>query len=97
MFSVGKSITAVFILLSFTGRAGAANDPVTKRSVHPFAETLDRLEAAAKQNGLAVLARLDHAAAAKSARLRMPPASDLVVGNPAGWHPAVPAASHAGD
>jgi hypothetical protein len=43
MFNVGKSIAAVFILLSFTGPAGAANDLVTKRSVHPFAETLDRL------------------------------------------------------
>ena len=71
MFNVGKSIAAVFILLSFTGPAGAANDLVTKRSVHPFAETLNRLEAAAKQNGLTVFARLDHAAAAKSAGLRM--------------------------
>ena len=87
MFSVGKSITAVFILLSFTGPAGAANDLVTKRSVHPFAETLDRLEAAARQNGLTVFARLDHAAAAKSARLRMPPATVLVVGNPRGGTP----------
>jgi len=96
MFNVGKSIAAVLILLSFTGPAGAANDLVTKRSMHPFAETLDRLEAAARQNGLAVFARLDHAAAAKSAGLSMPPATVLVVGNPRGGNPAVPAASHAG-
>ena len=87
MFNVGKSIASVFILLIFTGPAGAANDLVTKRSVHPFVETLDRLEAAAKQNGLTVFARLDHAASAKSAGLSMPPATVLVVGNPRGGTP----------
>jgi uncharacterized protein (DUF302 family) len=87
MFNVGKSIASVFILLSFTGPVGAANDLVTKRSVHPFVETLDRLEAAARQNGLTVFARLDHAAAAKSAGLSMPPATVLVVGNPRGGTP----------
>jgi len=44
-------------------------------------------EAAARQNGLTVFARLDHAAAAKSAGLSMPPATVLVVGNPRGGTP----------
>jgi uncharacterized protein (DUF302 family) len=87
MFDVTKPIAAIFILLSCTGLAGAGSVLVTKRSVHPFAETLDRLEAAARQNGLTVFTRLDHAAAAKSAGLTMPPATVLVVGNPRGGTP----------
>ena len=64
------------------GSAWAGSDLVTKRSTRPFGETLDRLEAAARDNGLVVFARLDHAAAAKAAGLQMPPETVLVVGNP---------------
>lgn len=69
---------------------------MTKRSSHPFGVTLGRLEAAAKDNGLKVFTRLDHAAAAKSVGLEMPPATVLVVGNPKGGtqlfleHPTLP-------
>ena len=87
MFDVTKPIAALFILLNCTSLAGAAGDLATKRSVHPFAETLDRLEAAAKQNVLFVFTRLDHAAAAKSTGLWMPPATVLVFGNPRGGTP----------
>lgn len=64
------------------GVAQAAGDLVTKRSSRPFDETLTRLEAAAKEGGLVVFARLDHAAAAKAAGLQMPPETVVVVGNP---------------
>lgn len=66
----------------FAGSAWAGDDLVTKRSSRPFGETLERLEAAAKDNGLVVFGRLDHAAAAKAAGLQMPPETVLVVGNP---------------
>jgi uncharacterized protein (DUF302 family) len=73
-------LVAAFSLLA--GVAHAAGDLVTKRSSRPFGETLDRLEAAAKDNGLLVFARIDHAAAAKAAGLQMPPGTMLIVGNP---------------
>jgi uncharacterized protein (DUF302 family) len=83
MFNIRKLIVVVVvILLGGVSFADAADDFVTKHSMHPFAETLDRLEAAAKANGLTVFARLDHSAAAKSVGLKMPPATVLVVGNP---------------
>ena len=59
-----------------------SSDLVTTKSSHPFAATLERLEAAAKKAGLVVFAHLDHAGAAKAAGLEMPPATVLVVGNP---------------
>jgi len=71
---------AVFSLLA--GVAQAAGDLVTKRSARPFDETLQRLEAAAKESGMVVFARLDHAAAAKAAGLQMPPETVMVIGNP---------------
>jgi len=61
-----------------------ARDLVTEQSPHPFEVTLDRLEAAAKDNDLKVFTRIDHAAAAKGAGLAMPPATVLVVGSPQG-------------
>lgn len=64
------------------GVAQAAGDLVTKRSSRPFDETLTRLEAAAKDGGMVVFARLDHAAAARAAGLQMPPETVIVIGNP---------------
>jgi uncharacterized protein (DUF302 family) len=58
------------------------SDLVTTKSPHPFQATLERLESAAKSAGLVVFGHLDHAAAAQSAGLHMPPATVLVVGNP---------------
>lgn len=82
MFNAKRFIVAIVVLLGSMRFADAAEDLVTKHSMHPFTETLDRLEAAAKENGLIIFARLDHAAAAKSVGLTMPPATVLVVGNP---------------
>ncbi len=76
-----KYVAAAILFHSVTS-AYAADDLVTKRSSHPFAVTLDRLEASAKENGLVVFTRIDHAAAAKAAGLSMPPTTVLVVGNP---------------
>jgi uncharacterized protein (DUF302 family) len=69
------------------GFTQAATDLVTKQSSHAFEVTLDHLEAAVKDNGLKVFTRLDHAAAAKTVGLEMPPATVLVVGSPQGGTP----------
>ncbi len=82
MVNLKQIVTAGFAFFGCAGFAHAADDLVTKRSVHPFAQTLDRLEMAAKSNGLVVFTRIDHAAAAKAAGLDMPPATLLIVGNP---------------
>jgi uncharacterized protein (DUF302 family) len=55
---------------------------ITRPSAHSVEATLDRFEAAAKQRGFLVFARLDHAAAANSVGLRMPRTTVIVFGNP---------------
>jgi uncharacterized protein (DUF302 family) len=55
---------------------------ITKPSAYSATVTLDRLEAALKEGGFRIFTRLDHAAAATSVGLNMPPATVLVFGNP---------------
>jgi len=55
---------------------------ITKPSAHSVDATLDRLEAALKERGFMIFARLDHAAAAAAVGLQMPRETVLVFGNP---------------
>lgn len=68
--------------LAVVGMASANDGLITKPSAHSTAATLDRLEAALKDRGYVIFARLDHAAAAFSVGLKMPPTTVLVFGNP---------------
>jgi uncharacterized protein (DUF302 family) len=71
----------ILLLTSFQG-SFAADDVLTKRSPHPFATTLDRVETAAKKDGYVIFGRLDHAGAAEALNLTMPKSTVLVIGNP---------------
>lgn len=73
---------AVTWLLAFSGPASAVDGLITKPSAYPATQTLDRLEAALKERGFTIFARLDHAAAAESVGLKMPRSTVLVFGNP---------------
>jgi uncharacterized protein (DUF302 family) len=55
---------------------------VTLRSLHPPAETLDRLEALVRSRGMLVFARIDFSGDAGRAGLSMPPTQLLLFGNP---------------
>ena len=77
----GAAALLVFALLS-VGISAAAEDIVSRRSDHSFANTVDRVEQSARQKGFHVFARLDHAAAAASVGQTMPPSTVIVVGNP---------------
>jgi uncharacterized protein (DUF302 family) len=90
MDRVRAFIMVVAMLVGATGsvRAGDGSRPrivdglITKPSTHSVDITLDRLEAALKQRGFVIFARLDHAAAAASVGLNMPRETVLVFGNP---------------
>jgi uncharacterized protein (DUF302 family) len=69
---------------------------VTLPSLHDFVTTLGRLTAALEAKGLAIFARIDHAAGAASVGLALPPTTLLVFGNPAGGTPLMQAAQTAG-
>jgi uncharacterized protein (DUF302 family) len=74
-----------------------ANDGVTSiPSHHSVVETMDRLEALAKGNGLIVFARIDFAADAARAGLAMKPMQQLVFGNPKAGTPLLVASPRAG-
>lgn len=55
---------------------------ITLRSQHPPRETADRLAAAVANNGMTLVARVDHAAAAAKVGLDLRPTEVLIFGNP---------------
>lgn len=62
--------------------ATAADELATKPSKYSVKETVDRLTAALKDKGITPAARIDHAAAAKTAGLELKPTEVLMFGNP---------------
>jgi uncharacterized protein (DUF302 family) len=54
-----------------------------RESCYPVQTTVDRLEKFLRSKGVEVVARVDHAAAAKKKGLELPPTEVLVFGNPA--------------
>ena len=57
-------IVGITILLAASALANAADGLVAIKSPHTAAVTMTRLEDAAKQRGLMIFARIDHAAGA---------------------------------
>lgn len=76
------TLLGVFFALLLIVPAFADNGILTKSSPHSVEETAKRFEQAAKEKGMKVFPRIDHAAAAKSKGKEMPPAIVVSVGNP---------------
>ena len=70
----------LFILSSISAVAQA--EMITKKSAHSVAVTMDRLEVAAKEKGAAIVARVNHAAAAAKVDMPLRPTEVLLFGNP---------------
>lgn len=77
-------ITAAFALcsLAVVGRANAGDELVIKTSRLSVKETIDAVAATLAEKGIAIAARIDHAAGAKAAGLSLPPTELLIFGNP---------------
>lgn len=73
---------AVLLLALAMSPVHAENKMITKQSKHSVAVTMDRLEAAAKEKGIGIVARVDHAAAAKKVDMALKPTQVLIFGNP---------------
>ncbi len=69
----------------------SGNGLTTLPSAHGAKETMDRLEAEVKSKGLAVFARIDHAAGAREAGLTLRPTEVLIFGNAMGGTPLMQA------
>jgi uncharacterized protein (DUF302 family) len=59
----------------------AADGLTTMRSTHGPTDTMNRLEAAVKEKGMTVFARIDHAAGAAEVGLSLRPTELLIFGN----------------
>lgn len=73
-------------------QAPRAHGLIEKTSTASVAEVVERIESVAKQRGLTVFAKIDHAAAAQRAGLALRPTVLLLVGNPKGGTPVMQAA-----
>lgn len=82
-----KSIAPVVALFMLSTASFAATGLVTKSSKHAVGATVDRLEAVAKEKGMTIFARIDHAAGAEKVGMKMPAAQVLIFGNPKGGTP----------
>ena len=84
------------VLLAAGTLAQAADGMVEIKSPHSAVLTMTRLEDAAKQRGLVVFARIDHAAGAAKIGKTLRPTEVLIFGNPQGGTPLMECAQTAG-
>ena len=83
-------------LLVLSSVAFGADGLVAIKSPHAAKDTMNRFEANAKQRGLEVFARIDHAAGAAKIGKSLRPTEVLVFGNPQGGTPLMECAQSAG-
>ena len=84
------------LLCCFPCVAWGADGLVAVKSQHPPKETIDRLEKLVKEKGMAVFARVDHAAGAAKVGKTLRPTELLIFGNPQGGTPLMECAQSAG-
>ncbi len=75
------------LLMSFSLLAQAADGVIAVKSSYTAKQTMDRFEDLAKQKGLKVFARIDHAAGAAKVGKTLRPTEVLIFGNPKGGTP----------
>lgn len=90
------SLIVATLLVLFSPLASAADGLVAVKSPHSVAATMDRVEALAKQRGLTVFARIDHAAGAAKIGKTLRPTQLIIFGNPQGGTPFMECAQTAG-
>jgi len=90
-----KSLIALALLAAST-LCAAADGLVAVKSPHNAKATMDKFEALAKERGLNVFARIDHAAGAQRIGKTLRPTEVLIFGNPAGGTPLMECAQSAG-
>ena len=95
MNSVIRPIAAL-VLSALVTVASAADGMVAVKSPHSAKATMDKLEATAKDKGLNIFARIDHAAGAAKIGQTLRPTEVLIFGNPQGGTPFMACAQSVG-
>ena len=86
-----KVVTLIAAICLWEVQAVAADGLITLRSNYAPQETMNRLETEVKAKGLAVFARIDHAAGAAEVGLSLRPTELLILGNAKGGTPLMQA------
>ncbi len=74
----------------------AVDGLIAVKSPHNAKETMNKFEAVAKERGLNIFARIDHAAGAQKVGKALRPTEVLIFGNPQGGTPLMECAQSAG-
>jgi uncharacterized protein (DUF302 family) len=93
------ALARCFTALALTAAASlsfAADGLIAVKSAHNAKATMDKLEAIAKERGLNVFARIDHAAGAAKVGKTLRPTEVLIFGNPQGGTPFMECAQSVG-
>ncbi|OZI77167.1 DUF302 domain-containing protein [Bordetella genomosp. 12] len=89
---IRRGIAAVCAVLGLGASAQAHNALVTFDSARDVAQTVAHLREGLIEQGMTLFAEIDHAAAARTAGLSMPPTRVLIFGNPRAGTPLMLAA-----
>jgi len=84
------------LLVSLASLASAADGLIAVKSPRGAVDTMNRFEELAKQRGLIVFARVDHAAGAANVGKTLRPTEVLIFGNPKGGTPFMECAQSVG-
>ena len=88
--------STILAVLFFVGTVQAADGLIEIKSAHSVKDTITKLEAIAKERGLNIFARIDHAAGAQKIGKTLRPTELLIFGNPQGGTPLMECAQTAG-
>ncbi len=80
--------STLLLVLAFSQAIGA-DGLIAVKSPHSPKDTMDRLQALLKRNGLTIFARVDHAAGAAKVGRQLRPTEVLIFGNPQGGTPFI--------
>ena len=95
-FTTTLACAATIAVACFASQAVAADGVIAVKSSYPAKDTMNRLEDLAKQRGLNVFARIDHAAGATKVGKTLRPTEVLIFGNPQGGTPFMECAQSVG-
>ena len=87
---------AMVLLLSLSSVAFGADGLIAIKSSFSVEETMNRFEQGAKQRGLTIFARIDHAGGAAKIGKTLRPTEVLIFGNPQGGTPFMECAQSVG-
>lgn len=87
---------SVLVALMFAGAVNAADGMIEVKSANSVKDTISKFEATARERGLVIFARIDHAAGAQKIGQTLRPTELLIFGNPQGGTPLMVCAQSAG-